>query len=150
MVKGRGYTVKTKPRFGECYICFGCETKTGVVRILLIFKIGLCSATSLKRSWWELSIDVVEHRSRLNNYQNTPYPRFSLIPKTYTGIAFPKTGVCFYCISVWMSAPSGRFHGYRYGYPCRCRCWIIRSTDSSTMHLFIAVGLNTWSQGFCT
>jgi len=31
-------TVKTKPRFGECYTCFGCQTKTGVVRILVIFQ----------------------------------------------------------------------------------------------------------------
>ena len=31
-------TVKTKPRFGECYACFGCETKTGVVRILVTFQ----------------------------------------------------------------------------------------------------------------
>jgi len=25
-------TVNTKPRLGECYTCFACETKTGVVR----------------------------------------------------------------------------------------------------------------------
>jgi len=31
-------TIKTKPRFGECYTCFGYETKTGVVRILVIFE----------------------------------------------------------------------------------------------------------------
>jgi len=84
-------TVKTKPRFGECYTCFGYETKTGVVRIWLFFKIGLCSAISFKRSRRELSIDVAEHRPMLKNYQNTP--RFSFIPKT--GMAFPKTGVLF-------------------------------------------------------
>jgi len=33
--------VKTKSRFGECYSCFGCETKTGVVRIWLFFKMSL-------------------------------------------------------------------------------------------------------------
>jgi len=30
--------VKTKTRLGECYTCFGYETKTGVVRILVIFQ----------------------------------------------------------------------------------------------------------------
>jgi len=34
------YTVKTKPRFGECYACFGYETKTGLTRILVIFQDG--------------------------------------------------------------------------------------------------------------
>jgi len=31
-------TVKTQPRFGEFYPCFGHETKTKVVRILVIFR----------------------------------------------------------------------------------------------------------------
>jgi len=83
---------KQNPRFGECFTCFGCETKTGVVRI---FKIGICSAISFKRSRRELSIDVTEHRSTLKNYQNTHYPRFSVIP---TDIASPKTGDCFRCV----------------------------------------------------
>ena len=34
-------TVKTKSRFGERYSCFGCETKTGVVRILVVFHVRL-------------------------------------------------------------------------------------------------------------
>jgi len=29
---------KNKTSFGECYTYFGCETKTGVVRILVIFQ----------------------------------------------------------------------------------------------------------------
>jgi len=62
-------TVKTKPRFGKCCTCFGCETKTGVVRILVIFQ--LCSAISFKRSRRELFIDVAERWSILKNYQNT-------------------------------------------------------------------------------
>ena len=33
-------TAKQDPRFGECYICFGYETKTGEVRILVIFQQG--------------------------------------------------------------------------------------------------------------
>ena len=37
-LQGNWSTVKTKPRFGGCHTCFGCETKTGVVRILLIFQ----------------------------------------------------------------------------------------------------------------
>ena len=61
----------------------------------LFFKIDLCSAISFKRSQRDLSIDVAEHRSTSTNYQNTHCPRFSFIPKT--GIASPKTGVCFYC-----------------------------------------------------
>jgi len=32
------YKVKTKPRFEECYTCLWCETKMGVVRILVIFQ----------------------------------------------------------------------------------------------------------------
>jgi len=32
------YTVKTTPRFGESYTWFGCETKRGVVRVLVIFQ----------------------------------------------------------------------------------------------------------------
>ena len=31
------YTVKTNTRFGECCTCFGCETKTGLVRVLVSF-----------------------------------------------------------------------------------------------------------------
>jgi len=71
------YTVKTKPRFGECYTCFGCETKTGVERrVFLFFKIRLCSAipVSLKRSRRELSIGMAENRSTLKDYQNTLPP----------------------------------------------------------------------------
>jgi len=32
------YTVKPKPRFWECYTCFGYEDKTRVERILVIFQ----------------------------------------------------------------------------------------------------------------
>jgi len=63
-----------------------------VVRILVDFQDSLYSAISFKRSWRELSIDGAEHRSTLKNDKNTHYPRFSFIP----GIAFLKTGVCFY------------------------------------------------------
>jgi len=88
--------VKTKPHFGECYTRFGCETKTGVLNLLVTFQDRpLLSHITFKRSRRELSIDVAEHRSVSNNYQNTLYPRFSFIPKT--GLAFPKRGFCFYC-----------------------------------------------------
>jgi len=70
--------VKTKSRFWECYTCFGCETKTGVVRALVIFQ-GLCSAISFERSRRELFIDVAKHGSMLKNYQNTLYACFSFI-----------------------------------------------------------------------
>jgi len=90
------FTVKAKPCFGKCYTCFGCETKTGVVR-KLFFKLGLCSAISFERSRRELSIDVAEHRSVLENDQNTLYLRFSFIPRT--GLAFPKTGILLWLCS---------------------------------------------------
>ena len=32
--------LKQNTRFRECYPSFGCETKTGVVRILVIFQDG--------------------------------------------------------------------------------------------------------------
>jgi len=93
-IKSDIFTVNTKARFGECYTYFGCETKAGLYVFWLFFKIGLCSAISFKRSQRELSIDVAQHRSILKNKQNTNYPRFSFLPKT--GLAFLKTGVCFY------------------------------------------------------
>jgi len=49
----------------ECNICLGCETKTGVERILVIFQDSPSSAISFKRARRELSIDVTEHGSIL-------------------------------------------------------------------------------------
>jgi len=63
--------LKKNTRFRQYYTCYGYDAKTGVVRILVIFKIDLCSVTSFKRSWRDLSIDVAEHRSILKNNQNT-------------------------------------------------------------------------------
>ena len=68
----------------------------GVLRILVIFQDRPCSAISFKSSRRELSIDAAEHRPTSKNNQNAHYLRFSFIPKT-AGIAFHKTGVCFYC-----------------------------------------------------
>jgi len=62
----------------------------GVVRILLATQ---SRAISFKRSRRELSTNVAEHRCALKNYLNTPYPRFSFIPKT--GIESPKMGILF-------------------------------------------------------
>ena len=45
----------------------GCEAETRVIRTFLVFKIGVCTAISFKRSRRELSIDVAEHRSILKN-----------------------------------------------------------------------------------
>jgi len=42
--------------------------------------------------------DMAEHRPILKNNQNTYCPRFTFIPKA--GIVFPKTGICFYCVSI--------------------------------------------------
>jgi len=54
-----------------------------------IFKIDLCSATSMESS----------HRDLLNDIQNTRYPRFSFTPKT--GVKLPTTGVSFL---LWIEA----------------------------------------------
>ena len=51
---GLQFPHKLNNRFGECYICFGCETKTRVYVFRLFFKVGLCSAISFERSRREL------------------------------------------------------------------------------------------------
>ena len=65
----------------------------------------------------DLSNDMAEHKPILKNNQNTYKPRYSFIPKS--GIAFPKTGECFYWVEVksglWrdkavVSASQGRLH----------------------------------------
>ena len=43
----------------------------------------------------DLSNSMTEHRLILKNNQNTNHARFGFTP--ITGIAFPKTGFCFYC-----------------------------------------------------
>jgi len=94
-------------RFGECYTCYGRETKTGTHIFWLFPKIGLYSAISwhaFETSRRELSIDMAEHRSMLENYQNTHYSRFSFTPKT--GTAFPKTILCFYCVKFFNMMPA--------------------------------------------
>jgi len=59
------------------FTCYGCETKTALVRILVIF----------------YSNDMADHRPTLKNNQNTYFLRFGFTPKT--GTAFRKTGVLF-------------------------------------------------------
>jgi len=88
------------PVLGNAIPILGVKPKRGCYVFWLFFKIGLCSATSLKRSRRELSIDVAEHGSMLKNYQNTHYPCFSFIPKT--GMAFPNRGI-FYSVSPLVS-----------------------------------------------
>jgi len=83
------YTVKTEPLFWECCTCFGYETKTGIVRILL----DLCSATSIESCCRDLNA-MDEHRPILKNNQNTYHPILVSHPKQ---IAFIKTEFCFYC-----------------------------------------------------
>jgi len=58
-----------------------------------IFKIDLCSATSMESSRRDLLNDMAKHTSTLKNNQHTYYPRFSFTPKT--GIAFPKAAFDF-------------------------------------------------------
>jgi len=88
-------TVKTKTRSGECYTCFGYVTKAGVVRILVIFDIDVCSATSFESFRRDLLNDMAERRPISKNNRNTYHPRFGFTPKT--GKAFLITGFCFYC-----------------------------------------------------
>ena len=45
----------------------GVKLKWGNYVFCLIFKVGLCSAISFKKSRRELSIDVAEHRSILKS-----------------------------------------------------------------------------------
>ena len=96
---------KRNPRFGECYTCFGCETKNGGGAYFDYFSRQACLAISLNRSRRELSIDVAEHRSTMKNYENSHYLRFSFIPNT--SIAFPKMGGLFLlwlaktCLDFW-------------------------------------------------
>jgi len=40
---------------------------------------------------------MAEHEPILKNNQNTYHPRFGFTPKT--GVAFPKTGFYFYCVT---------------------------------------------------
>jgi len=58
-------TKKTNTRFWEFYTCFGGETKMGVVRILVTFKIGLFSATSKESFHRDVLNDMAELRSIL-------------------------------------------------------------------------------------
>jgi len=74
------------------------KPKRGWYVFWLFFEIGLGSAISFKRSRRELPIDVAEHRSMLENYQNMHYPRFSFIPKT--GIVFLQKGFCFFSVAL--------------------------------------------------
>jgi len=69
---------KEDPTWGMLYLLvLGVKPN----RVVIFFKIGLCSAISFKRSLRELPIGVAEHRSVLKNFQNTYYPRFSFIAR---------------------------------------------------------------------
>jgi len=88
------FTVNTKPRFGKCYTCFGCATKPGVVRNLVILQDGRMFSHIIKRvsarafHWYGWTYAYVE---KLPKYAK--YYRFIFIPKT--GIAFSETEVLF-------------------------------------------------------
>jgi len=74
---------------------FWYETRTKIVYILVIFqRVHLCSATSMESSRRDLLNDMAEHRATLKNNENTYNPCFGFTSKT--GIAFSKTGFCFY------------------------------------------------------
>jgi len=64
------------------YTCFGRETKTGVLRILVIIQDRpLFSHIILKVARREIFTDAAGHRSISKNNQTTDHPRFSLTPK---------------------------------------------------------------------
>jgi len=89
-------TMKTKPVLGNAILVLGVKPKWGWYVFWLFLMIGLSLAISFKRYRRELSIDVAEHRSMLENYQNTHYPRSSFTSKT--DISLPKNGVfVFFC-----------------------------------------------------
>ena len=56
----------------ECYTCFGCGTKTEVVRIIGFFKESR-SVTSTESTCRVLFNDMAEHRPILKNNENTSF-----------------------------------------------------------------------------
>jgi len=83
------------PVLGSAIPVLGVKPKRGCHVYCTFFKIGLCSATSCKRSRRELSIDVTERSSILKNNQNTDYPRFRFTPKTRNSL---ERVFCFHCV----------------------------------------------------
>ena len=79
------------------------KLKRGSTHFKVVFNIDLpiCSATSLESPLRDLLNDMAEHRPILKNSQNTNHPRFGFTLKT--GIALPKTGVCFYNVKVYFN-----------------------------------------------
>jgi len=61
------YTVKTKRPFWGMHTCFGHETQTGVVRILVIFQHRSMFSHKKKNSRRDLLNDVTEHRPIVKN-----------------------------------------------------------------------------------
>jgi len=79
-------------------LTIGLSWKTTKIRPTpLFFNTDLCSATSMESSHRDLRNDMAEHRSILENKQNTPYPRFSFTLKP--DIDLPETEP-FYCDTV--------------------------------------------------
>jgi len=64
--------INNKKTFGGFYTCFGCETKTGVVRILVIFQDRPVFSHIIQKG--ELPIDVAENWSMLKNYRKRTTP----------------------------------------------------------------------------
>ena len=94
-------------------------SQNGDGSILVIFKIGLCSAISFKRSQRELSIDVAEHSSIMKNmgamrilviFQDRPM--FSHIFQKVSGRAFYWCGWTSVYIEKWpkCALPPFKFH----------------------------------------
>ena len=89
-------TVKTEHPFkGICGTSSGYETKTRVVRILVIFQDRPMFSRINELLSPEPSNDMAQHRSTTKNNLNKCCPCFRFTPKT--GIAIPKIGVC-YCV----------------------------------------------------
>jgi len=87
--------IKNKtPVLGESIPVLGVKLKWGWYILWLLFKLGIRSAISFKRSRRELSIDLAE-QIYIEKLPNTHYPGFSFISKT--GVAFPKMDVSFNC-----------------------------------------------------
>ena len=87
-------------RFRECFTCFGCETKTAVICILVIFQHGstVCLATSKKSPCRDLLNDLAEHRPILKKglcpfWFHTQNRYRSPLKQVFRCYCVPKTGM---------------------------------------------------------
>ena len=118
------------PVLGDPIPVLGMKLKRGWSVFWYFLNINLCSATLMESSRRDLLNDMAENMPILKNNQNTCHPRFT--PKT--GIAFPTTRFCFYCVAftptLWATALSEIFVGHENFYLCSIdNLWIGNQRD---------------------